>query len=163
MDPRDFTPHLRLNLPPAQSCQSVNEKFGTFSFRLVWGQLSLAWVCTLQRLRLGACQKGRIAAWPHPQFFFRGLLQLLTTGYVKGFGCRPLTDGAASTEAWGRRPKASKEGNRGKWHGVVQRALWGIEHDRRGGRRQLGPLIALIGDVAAHAELVAGAGIPVER
>ena len=34
MDPRDFTPHLRLNLPPAQSCQSVNEKFGTFSFRL---------------------------------------------------------------------------------------------------------------------------------
>jgi len=29
---------------------------------------------------------------------------------VKGFGCRPLTDGAASTG--GRRPKASKGGNR---------------------------------------------------
>jgi hypothetical protein len=31
---------------------------------------------------------------------------------VKGFGCRPLTSGAACTG--GRRPKASKGGNRGK-------------------------------------------------
>ena len=37
-----------------------------------------------------------------------------------------MTDGAADTEAWGRRPKASKEGNRGKWHAVVLRALWGL-------------------------------------
>ena len=42
-------------------------------------------------------------------------------GFVKGFGCRPLTDVAARTEAGGRRPKASKEGNRGKWRCVVQR------------------------------------------
>jgi len=51
---------------------------------------------------------------------------------VKRFGCRPMTDGAADTEAWGRRPKASKEGNRGKWHAVVLRALWGFERGRRG-------------------------------
>jgi hypothetical protein len=51
---------------------------------------------------------------------------------VKGFGCRPLTDGAATTEALGRRPKASKEGNRGKWQAVVPRALWGFAHGRAG-------------------------------
>src|SRR5947207_10425566 len=51
---------------------------------------------------------------------------------AKGFGCRPMTDGAADTEAWGRGPKASKEGNRGKWHAVVLRALWGCERGRRG-------------------------------
>jgi hypothetical protein len=32
------------------------------------------------------------------------------SAYVKGFGCRPLTGGAANTG--GRRPKASKGGNR---------------------------------------------------
>ncbi|HMH62224.1 MAG TPA: hypothetical protein VK561_13175, partial [Bradyrhizobium sp.] len=58
--------------------------------------------------------------------------QRMMTARVKGFGCRPLTDGAANTEAWGRRPKASKEGNRGKWHAVVLRALWGFERGRRG-------------------------------
>ena len=50
---------------------------------------------------------------------------------VKGFGCRPLTDDAANTEARGRRPKASKEGNRGKWQAVVPRALWGFGCGRR--------------------------------
>src|SRR6185369_3767310 len=81
---------------------------------------------------------------------------------VKGFGCRPVTDVAASTEVGGRRPKASKEGNRGTWD-WVSAALWGFEHDRRGRRRQRGPPIALIGDVAACAGVVAGAGIRVER
>jgi hypothetical protein len=51
---------------------------------------------------------------------------------VKGFGCRPMTDGAANAKAWGRRPKASKEGNRGKWQVVVPRALWGFARGRRG-------------------------------
>jgi hypothetical protein len=51
---------------------------------------------------------------------------------VKGFGCRPLTDGASTTEAWGRRPKPSKEGNRGKWQAVVPRALWGFARGGRG-------------------------------
>jgi hypothetical protein len=51
---------------------------------------------------------------------------------VKGFGCRPMTDGAANTEAGGRRPKASKERNRGKWHAVVPGALWRFERGRRG-------------------------------
>jgi hypothetical protein len=32
------------------------------------------------------------------------------SAYVKGFGCRPSTDGV--TDAGGRRPKASKEGTR---------------------------------------------------
>jgi hypothetical protein len=59
-------------------------------------------------------------------------LELRMAAVVKGFGCRPMTDGAADTEAWGRRPKASKEGNRGKWHAVVLRALWGFERGRRG-------------------------------
>ena len=36
------------------------------------------------------------------------------TGPVKGFGCRPMTDGTPDSAAWGRRPKASNEGNRGK-------------------------------------------------
>ena len=61
------------------------------------------------------------------------MLQLLTAAPVKGFGCRPVTDGAATAEAWGRRPKASKEGNRGKWQAVVPRALWGFGCGRRGG------------------------------
>jgi hypothetical protein len=34
------------------------------------------------------------------------------TGFVKVFGCRPLTEGAA--RMGGRRPKTSKGGNRGK-------------------------------------------------
>ena len=34
------------------------------------------------------------------------------SAFVKGFGCRPLTEGAASTG--GRRRKTSKGGNRGK-------------------------------------------------
>ena len=63
---------------------------------------------------------------------FKDLLQLLAAAYVKGFGCRPLTDWAANTEAWGRRPKASKEGNRGKWQAEVPRALWGFACGRRG-------------------------------
>jgi hypothetical protein len=58
------------------------------------------------------------------------LLQLLAAGFVKGFGCRPVTGDAARTAAWGRRPKASKEGNRGTRQAVVPRALWGFEHGR---------------------------------
>jgi len=81
---------------------------------------------------------------------------------AKGFGCRPMTDGAADTEAWGRGPKASKEGNRGKWHAVVQRALWGFEHGRRGEGWQPAPLSGLVGDVAAHDGAAAGAGICLE-
>ena len=50
----------------------------------------------------------------------------------KSFGCRPVTDGTADTEAWSRRPKASKEGNRGKWQAVVPRALWGFACGGRG-------------------------------
>ena len=50
----------------------------------------------------------------------------------KGFGCRPVTDGTADTEAWSRRPKASKEGNRGKWQAVVPRALGGFACGGRG-------------------------------
>jgi len=45
----------------------------------------------------------------------------------------PADDGrAANTEARGRRTKASKERNRGKWHAVVPGALWGFERGRRG-------------------------------
>jgi hypothetical protein len=36
----------------------------------------------------------------------------LTSANVKGFGCRPLTNGSAGTG--GRRPKASKGGKRGR-------------------------------------------------
>ena len=39
--------------------------------------------------------------------------------------CRPLGNGAAC--GCGRRPKASKGGNRGKGTWAVRRALWGIE------------------------------------
>jgi hypothetical protein len=65
--------------------------------------------------------------------------ELGTYGSVRGAAgnsrpyreCRPLTDDAANTEARGRRPKASKEGNRGKWQAVVPRALWGFGCGRR--------------------------------
>jgi len=40
---------------------------------------------------------------------------------VKGFECRPTMDGAANAKAGGRHPKASKEGNRGKWQAEVPR------------------------------------------
>jgi len=40
-----------------------------------------------------------------------------------------MTGDAANFAAWGRRPKASNERNRGKWHAVVERALWGFEGD----------------------------------
>jgi hypothetical protein len=36
------------------------------------------------------------------------------SGYVKVFGCRPMTDGTANTAVGGRRSKTSKGGNRGK-------------------------------------------------
>src|SRR5664279_2661579 len=36
---------------------------------------------------------------------------------VKVFGCRPMTDGTASTAVWGRRSKTSKGGNRGRGYG----------------------------------------------
>jgi hypothetical protein len=38
-----------------------------------------------------------------------------------------MTGGAGNTEAGGRRRKASKERNRGKWHTVVPGALWRFE------------------------------------
>ena len=56
----------------------------------------------------------------------------------------------------GRRPKASKEGNRGKWWAVVQLALWGIEHGGRGVRGQPMRLSALVGDIVAHDEPAVG-------
>src|SRR5437667_11564061 len=97
-----------------------------------------------------------------PGRYRHDLLQLLRAGFVKGFGWRPLTDGAANAKSGRRRPKASKEGNRGKWHAVVQRALWGFEHGRRGERWRPAPLSGLVGDVAAHDGAAAGAGICLE-
>jgi hypothetical protein len=49
--------------------------------------------------------------------------------FVKGFGCRPLTSAAACTG--GRRPKASKGGNRGKGYegraaGSMGICLWRV-------------------------------------
>jgi len=53
----------------------------------------------------------------------------------------PADDGRSREHrGWGRRPKASKEGNRGKWHAVVQRALWGFERGRRGAWWQPTPM-----------------------
>ena len=46
------------------------------------------------------------------QMNFREFVAAHESVCVKGFGCRPLTSGAACTG--GRRPKASKGGNRGK-------------------------------------------------
>jgi hypothetical protein len=62
-----------------------------------------------------------------------------TDAIVKGFGCRPMTDGAANSAAWGRRPKASKEGNRGKGYemgcgaryGDLRLARWAVDGIRR--------------------------------
>jgi hypothetical protein len=44
---------------------------------------------------------------------------------VKGFGCRPMTDGAANSAAGGRRTKASKERNRGKGYEMGCGARYG--------------------------------------
>ena len=62
--------------------------------------------------------------------------ELGTYGSVRGAAgnsrpyreCRPLTNGA--TDTGGRRPKASKGGNRdrGRWGGAA-RALWRFERD----------------------------------
>ena len=82
---------------------------------------------------------------------------------VKGFGCRPMTGRAANTEAGGRRPKASKEGNRGKWDAVVPRALWEFERGGRGARWQPTPMSALVDDVARHEEPSARASIRLEQ
>jgi hypothetical protein len=73
-----------------------------------------------------------------------------------------LTDDAAHSAAVGRRPKSTKERNRGRRQAVVQRALWGFEGGRRGERWQPAPLSALVGDVASHDWPAAGAGLPVE-
>src|ERR1019366_6609062 len=55
-----------------------------------------------------------------------------TSGCCEGFRM-PADDGRSREHrGWGRRPKTSKEGNRGKWHAVVQRALRGFERGRRG-------------------------------
>src|SRR5712691_7046967 len=74
----------------------------------------------------------RVVAYTVPFLSFERAA-IRAAGTVKGFGCRPMTEGAANTEAGGRRPKASKEGNRGKWDAVVPRSLWGFERGRRGG------------------------------
>ena len=74
-----------------------------------------------------SCQPGAVHTWPHSEVAVRpddfrylgysGLVVLTAriSAPVKGFGCRPMTDGAANAKAGGRRPKASKEGNRGKY------------------------------------------------
>jgi hypothetical protein len=55
-------------------------------------------------------------------------LMFKASASVKGFGCRPLTEGAR--HSGGRRTKPSKGRNRGKWDAIVQRALWGFERRR---------------------------------
>ena len=41
------------------------------------------------------------------------MLHLSISGYVTGFGCRPIT--TLSTRTTGRRSKAAGEGRRGEW------------------------------------------------
>jgi hypothetical protein len=58
---------------------------------------------------------------------------------VKVFGCRPMTDGAATSEGWGRRSKTSKGGNRGQGYGggaARAMAIW---------RRRVGRLMGAEG------------------
>jgi hypothetical protein len=63
----------------------------------------------------------------------------------------PTDDGGAgNTEAGGRRPKASKERNRGKWHAVAPGALWRFERGRGGASWRPMPLNAWVDDVTAH-------------
>ena len=71
----------------------------------------------------------------------------------------PADDGrAANTEAGGRRPKASKERNRGRWRAVVPGALWessAAEAARDGNRRHL--------DASGRRRCRAGTGRRCER
>jgi hypothetical protein len=48
-----------------------------------------------------------------------------TSESVKGFGCRPVTDRPA--RCCGRRPKASRGGNRGWGTLGVPQSLWGFD------------------------------------
>ena len=64
-----------------------------------------------------------------------------------------MIDGAAHAE--GRRPKASRGGNRGGERAAVARALWGVECRGRGVRVAAGRLRARVGTDAVTERVVA--------
>ena len=78
--------------------------------------------------------------------------RLATSGAVKVFGCRPMTDSAAHSE--GRRPKTSTGGNRelGRCGGAASalRALWGFDRDGSIDGKRATRSMATVDEVGGH-------------
>src|SRR5580658_6076336 len=67
---------------------------------------------------------------------------------VKGFGCRPVTDRAA--RCCGRRPKASRGGNRGWGTLGVPQSLWGFDRSLCGFGVRTTRLMATVVEWGSH-------------